>query len=69
MAMFQILKDLKNYEMVCKKRGHHEPKPEDVLLFIADVEHPKETYCIDCGSTLELRLDDEDSTKYWIQEI
>ncbi len=69
MSMFKILKNLKDYEIVCKKRGHHEPESKDVSDFIKNTAFPKETFCQDCGFILELKLDDEDSNAYWIQEI
>ena len=69
MFIFKILKNLKNYEIICKKKGHHEPKSKDVLDFIKNKRFPKETFCQDCGFALELKLDDEDTNAYWIHEI
>ena len=66
--MFKILKDMKNYEMICKKRDHHEPNQEDVEDFIKNRKFPKETFCTDCGIALELKLDADDDEAFWIRE-
>ena len=67
--MFGIRTNLKNYELVCKIRDHHEPLDEDVADFKKNVKFPKSTYCRDCGCSLELKIDQEDSGHYWIREI
>ena len=67
--MFKILKNLKNYEFICKRRNHHKPDTEDEADFLKNPKFRKETYCGDCGSALELKLDEEDSEFYWIQEL
>ena len=68
MHLLQTFKDLKN-EIVCKKRGHHEPIDEDISDFIKNSKFAKETYCKDCGCALELKLDEEESESYWIKEV
>ncbi len=69
MSMFTILKNLKNYEFVCKRRNHHEPYHEDESDFLSNSKFPKITYCVDCGFALELKLDEDDPESYWIQEV
>ena len=67
--MLKILKNLKDYDLVCKKRDYHEPNPDDLEEFIKNSKFPTETFCKDCGFALELRTDDEDPDFYWVQEI
>ena len=67
--MFRILKNLKNYEFVCKRRNHHEPNLEDELDFLENLKFAKQTYCNDCGFALELKIDEDDPESYWINEI
>ena len=67
--MFRIVKNLARYEIVCKRRNHHEPNQADLEDFIKNPSFRKETFCKDCGSSLELELDDGNSQHYWIREI
>ena len=67
--MFQIIKSLVKYETVCRRRNCHEPNPEDLDDFVKNLALPKETFCKDCESMLELRQDEDDESKYWITEI
>lgn len=69
MSMFKILKNLKNYGFICKRRNYHQPNSEDEDDFLENPKFPKETYCKDCGFALELKLDEEDNEFYWIQEL
>lgn len=68
MSKFKIFKNLKNYEITCKIRGHHEPENNDVSDFILNMKFPKETYCQDCGFSLELEIDDDNPKYYWVNE-
>jgi len=65
----QIVKSLVKYETVCRRRNCHEPNPEDLEDFVKDLTFPKETFCQDCRFMLELKPDEDDKSRYWIEEI
>ena len=69
MPVFKILTNLKNYEFICKRRGHHEPDNKKHLHFLENAKFPTETNCVDCGCDLKLELDDIDPNMYWIKEL
>lgn len=67
--IFKILKNIKNYVVICKIRNAHNPDPEDALDFLNNPKFPKQTRCIDCGFDLEIRVDECDPEFYIIQEV
>lgn len=69
MQFRELVSNLKNYELVCKRRSSHAPLLEDKEDFIHNAKFPKETYCKDCGVALELKLDEDDPNMYWVREI
>ena len=67
--MLSIFKSLAKYEWISKRRHHHEPRPEDLKDFLSNSKFPKETICVDCGSMLELELDQDEQDTYWVTEV
>ena len=68
MTIFQIIKNLKNYEITCKRNGH-KPTKDDLQDFLNNTKFPKTTQCEECGFMLELKLDENDEDYYWTNEI
>lgn len=69
LAVIEVFQIMKRYELVCRRRDRHEPLKEDVDEFMNCNMGTKNTTCIDCGCALQLELDDEDPTFFWVKEI
>ena len=69
MGIIRTLKNIKNYELVCKLRNSHIPHLEDLNDFKKEPKFPVDTYCEDCGVSLELKKNADDPNAYWVKEI
>ncbi len=68
-AICEIIQLMKRYEMICKRRDLHRPMDGDVKKFTASGKSTMNTVCDDCGSALQLSLDDDDPDILWVTEI
>ena len=67
--LVDILRLMKRYEFICKRRNYHNPLNTDLDIFLANDSVTKDTICFDCGCAIRLIPDDENVDIYWIQEL
>ena len=68
--LLAILLIIRRQELICKRKGNHEPLESDITIFMRDDSiNTINTECEVCGCALQLDHDDTDHDIFWVREI